>query len=122
MTQKTKSSFAMEFEQSRNLTNFLNELDMGIRAANQEIIHKRIPDLNREKALIFATMVARLRADYLDAAFKHCTPGETPDAKVIQDLRNKRLIYEEAKEAFQALRHAIEVGYIDVEQLGKAGR
>ncbi|GAB4362571.1 MAG: hypothetical protein Kow00114_17910 [Kiloniellaceae bacterium] len=122
MPQKPKSSFAMEFDSSRQLTNFLNELDLGIRAANQEIIHKRIPDLDRDKALIFATMVARLRADYLDAAFKHCTPGEQPDPKVIQDLRNKRLIYEEAKEAFQALRHAIEVGYIDIAQMGKSDR
>ena len=119
MSQKPKSSFAMEFDSSRALTSFLNELDMGIRAANQEIIHQRIPDLDRDKALVFATMVARLRADYLDAAFQHCTPGQQPDAKEIEDLRNKRLIYEEAKEAFQALRHAIEMGYIDIAQLGK---
>ena len=112
-----KSQFASEFEASRQMTNFLNELDMGIRAANQEIIHERIPDLDREKAFVFATMVARLRADYLDAAFKHCTPGAEPGPQDIEDLRAKRLTYEEARDAFQALRHAIEVGYIDIAQL-----
>ncbi|MGD1877977.1 MAG: hypothetical protein ACFB13_10795 [Kiloniellaceae bacterium] len=99
------------------MTTFLNELDMGIRAANQEIIHERIPDLSRDKAFVFATMVARLRADYLDAAFKHCTPGTQPGPEEIEELRAKRVTYEEAREAFQALRHAIEVGYIDVAQM-----
>jgi len=121
-SQKPKSSFASEFDASRQMTTFLNELDMGIRAANQEIIHERIPDLSREKAFVFATMVARLRADYLDAAFKHCSPGAPLDPEAIEDLRAKRLTYEEAREAFQALRHAIEVGYIDIEQMSKPGR
>ncbi len=112
-----KSPFASEFEQSRQMTNFLNELDMGVRAANQEIIHERIPDLDREKAFVFAAMVARLRADYLDAAFKHCTPGAESKLEDIEELRAKRLTYEEAREAFQALRHAIEVGYIDIAQM-----
>ena len=118
-----KSQFASEFDQSRQMTTFLNELDMGIRAANQEIIHERIPDLSRDKAFVFAAMVARLRADYLDAAFKHCTPGTQPGPAEIEELRAKRLTYEEAREAFQALRHAIEVGYIDVGQMsGGAGK
>ena len=115
--------FASEFDLSRQMTNFLNELDLGVRAANQEIIHGRIPDLDREKAFVFATMVARLRADYLDAAFKHCTPGAQSDLQDIEELRAKRLTYEEARDAFQALRHAIEVGYIDIAQMdGAAGK
>ena len=117
-----KSQFASEFQQSRQMTNFLNELDLGIRAANQEIIHERIPDLDREKAFVFATMVARLRADYLDAAFKHCTPGAQSSLEDIEELRAKRLTYEEAREAFQALRHAIEVGYIDIAQMDGAAK
>ena len=115
--------FASEFDLSRQMTNFLNELDLGVRAANQEIIHERIPDLDREKAFVFATMVARLRADYLDAAFKHCTPGAQSGLQDIEELRAKRLTYEEARDAFQALRHAIEVGYIDIAQMdGAAGK
>ena len=115
--------FASEFDLSRQMTNFLNELDLGVRAANQEIIHERIPDLDREKAFVFATMVARLRADYLDAAFKHCSPGAQSGLQDIEELRAKRLTYEEARDAFQALRHAIEVGYIDIAQMdGAAGK
>ena len=113
------SQYVTELEHSRVVKHFLNELDLGIRAANQEIIHGRIPDLDREKALIFATMVARLRADYLDAAFKHCTLGTNVAFANVEDLRNKRETYEEARDAFQALRHAIECGYIDIAQIGK---
>ena len=64
--------------------------------------------------------MARLRADYLDAAFKHCSPGGPSDLADIEELRVKRQTYEEARDAFQALRHAIEVGYIDVAQMTSA--
>lgn len=117
MPHSPKSEFASEFEQSRMVQAFLNDLDLGIRAANQEIIHGRIPDLDLKKAFVFATMVARLRADYLEAAFKHCTVSTHPAPEDIEDLRTKRLSYEEARDAFQALRHAIESGYIDIAQL-----
>jgi len=117
MSHSPTSSFASEFEQSRAVKHFLNELDLGIRAANQEIIHGRIPDLDREKAFVFATMVARLRADYLEAAFRHCTHNAHPTPDDIEELRSKRQSYEEARDAFQALRHAIECGYIDVAQM-----
>lgn len=119
MPQNATSHFASEIEESKLVKHFLNELDLGVRAANQEIIHARIPDLDREKAFIFATMVARLRADYLDAAFKLCSPEGKSDPKDIDALRAKRQSYEEAREAFAALRHAIEVGYIDVAKLNK---
>jgi len=115
------SQYVSELEQSRVVKHFLNELDLGIRAANQEIIHGRIPDLDRNKAFVFAAMVARLRADYLDAAFKHCALGAHSALTDIEDLRVKREIYEEARDAFQALRHAIERGYIDVAQMSGDG-
>ncbi|MEO3428436.1 hypothetical protein AAFN88_06225 [Pelagibius sp. CAU 1746] len=119
MPQNATSHFASEIEASKLVKHFMNELDLGIRTANQEIIHARIPDLDREKAFVFATLVARLRADYLDAAFKLCSQGGQPDPQDIEALRNKRRTYEEARDAFTALRHAIEVGYIDVAKLNK---
>ena len=119
MPQNATSQFASEIEESKLMKHFLNELDLGVRAANQEIIHARIPDLDREKAFVFATMVARLRADYLDAAFKLCSSGGQSDPQDIEALRAKRLTYEEARDAFAALRHAIEVGYIDVAKLNR---
>lgn len=118
MSHSPTSQFASEIEESKLVKHFLNELDLGVRTANQEVIHARVPDLDREKAFVFATMVARLRADYLDAALKHCTPGAKSDLQDIEELRAKRLTYEEARDAFTALRHAIECGYIDVAKMG----
>jgi hypothetical protein len=45
--------------------------------------------------------------------------AETPQA--ISDLRAKREAYEEAVAAFEALRRAIEQGYVDVQLDGSGG-
>ena len=111
------SVYKDEIAQSRAEQRFLEELDQGVRLANQEIIHQRIPNLDRERALVFAVTVARLRADYLDLAFKQCVAGTEATAADVAELRQKRELYEEARDAFGALRQAIERGYIDIAQM-----
>ncbi len=98
---------------------FFHQLEQGVRLANQEMIHKKIPQLDRDSALAFAVSVARLRANYLEAAFKFCSPhrGTEPDESLVEDLRAKRQLFEEACAAYEALRHAIEVGYIDIARI-----
>ncbi|MAF50105.1 MAG: hypothetical protein QGH73_18720 [Rhodospirillales bacterium] len=98
---------------------FLAEVEQGIRLANRELIHKRIPELNKDKILSFAIAVGRLRARYLAAAVNMSVneAGESPDKDYIEDLRQKRQAYEEARVGFDALRDAMEKGYIDVEEL-----
>ena len=108
------SVYKDEIAQSRAEQRFLEELDQGVRLANQEIIHERIPNLDKERALVFAATVARLRADYLDLAFKQCVAGTDATAADLAALRQKRELYEEARDAFAALRQAIERGYIDI--------
>ena len=49
---------------------FLLEIEQRIRVANREVIHKRIPPITSENLLPFVVSVARLRARYLEAAFK----------------------------------------------------
>lgn len=96
---------------------FLNDIEQGVRIANREIIHKYIPALNRDAVLAFAVAIARLRARYLEAAFKSSNgdKGEPLDQAEVNELRQRREAYEEAKSAFAALRYAIEQGYVDVE-------
>ncbi len=43
--------------------------------------------------------------------------GDRPDQAYIDELHRKRAMFEEAKIGFDALRDAIEKGYIDVEEL-----
>lgn len=96
---------------------FLGEVEQGIRFANREIIHKHIPSINKDNFLAFAVAVGRLRAHYLEAAFKlgKNENGALPDHAEISELKNRREMYLEAREAFEALRDAIEKGYVDVE-------
>ncbi len=96
---------------------FLMELENTISAANREVIHTLIPAMTQERILPFAISVARLRARYLEAAFKFSEKehGEALTDVEIDELHRHREMYEEAREAFSALTHAIERGYIDLE-------
>lgn len=101
-------------ETLRRQNRFLEEVEMAIRGANQEIIGHALPDLNREAFIRLAVSVARLRADYLSAvlAMDWAKPGET----ATRDLARRREVYEEARKGFEALRHAIEMGYAELAQ------
>ncbi len=102
-----------------NQKRFLSDIELGIRLANRDLIHGRIPELNKDKIQNFAVAVGRLRARYLEAAVNMSVneAGESPAGDYINDLRQKREAYEEARVAFDALRDAVEKGYIDVEEL-----
>ena len=95
---------------------FMNEIEQGIRIANREIIHTRIPPLEKDTVLSFAVTIARLRARYLETVFRCASDdkGEPLDPSEITQLRTHREAYEEAKMAFEALRYAIERGYVDL--------
>lgn len=98
---------------------FLGEVEQAIRFANTELIHKQIPILNKDTILAFAVQVGKLRANYLEAAFKVGLKEspEAPDDDVINDIKRKRELFEEARQAFEALRDAIEKGYVDIENM-----
>lgn len=108
-----------EYQQLMEQKRFLGEVEQGIRFANREIIQRRIPSLNKETILSLAVAVGRLRARYLDAAFRLGVneDGDPPDQAQINELRNLREMFIEAKEAFEALREAIEKGYVDIEAM-----
>ena len=96
---------------------FMIETEQAIRLANNEVIHQRIPKLTRDQVVAFAITVARVRARYLEAAFKISEKhnGETLGDSEIISLERQRKAFEEARAAFEALTHAIERGYVDIE-------
>ena len=106
-----------DYKKMMNQKRFLNEIEQGIRIANREIIHKHISALNKDTVLAFAVAIARLRARYLEAAFRaaETDKGQPLDQSEVTELRTHREAYEETKKAFEALRYAIEQGYVDVE-------
>ena len=96
----------------------LPEIEQGIRLANREILNSRITELNRDSILAFAVTVGRLRARYLEAAFKLgvSESGDPPDRTEIAELKTRREMFEEARDAFEALSVAIERGYVNLKQ------
>lgn len=96
----------------RRQQRFLSEVEMAIRDANRRIIHERIPDLDRQRFVTFATFVARLRADYLAEAL--ATESAPDQAQAVESLRLRRRAFAEARDAFAALERAVERGYVDI--------
>jgi hypothetical protein len=112
----TDHSDDLKFQQAQR--RFLLELETGIRYSNQEIIHKRIPDLSSEDILSMVVKIAELRAEYLEAAVQL---GRNKDHAMsdatIAELKKKRQAFEESRAVFQAVHEAIEKGYLDISAL-----
>lgn len=110
-----------DFHLFMNQKHFLAEIEQKIRQTNREIIQTRLPHLSRESILQFATAIGRLRARYLKVAFDLGIneAGDAPDQPAVTEVRIRREMYEEARNAFEALIEAIEKGYIDVSDLKK---
>jgi len=112
-----------DYRQLMEQKRFLGEIEQGIRQANRQIIHQRIPSLNKDAIMAFALAIGRLRARYLEAAFHLgvADDGDPPNRAEIHELKTRREMFEEARHAFEALREAIEKGYVDVEGLKGKG-
>lgn len=93
---------------------FIEQLEMAVAVANREVIHKQIPNLNRETFQQLAVMVARYRADYLAAAIRLSNSSGANDGECLAALKQKRELFEEGRQAFEALERAIERGYVDI--------
>lgn len=95
----------------------LDEIEHGVRAANRQIIHERVPGLDRDAVLRLAATVAALRADYLAAALRFGRDGaarRTISDGELRTLQAMRLAYEEGVAAFAAVQRAIARGYVDL--------
>lgn len=102
--------FDVESDQIRQQRKFLHDVEAAIRDANRRIIHAKIPNLDRQSFVAFATRVAELRAAYLEAALALAGSGAPPS----ELLAARRVAFEEARDAFAALERAIERGYVDI--------
>ncbi len=93
---------------------FIEKLEMAVAVANREVIHKQIPNLNQATFQQLAVMVAKFRADYLEAAIRLSNSPGGCDANCFDELKKKRELFEESRAAFDALERAIERGYVEI--------
>ena len=117
MDKKSSAGFWGRDMDSRDLAaqrQFLEQLNLSVAVANREVIHKQIPNLNQGTFQQLAVMVAKSRAEYLDAAIKLANSPGSCDGDCLADLKRKREVYDEGRAAFEALERAIERGYVDI--------
>jgi hypothetical protein len=91
---------------------FLEQMQIAVALANREVIHRKIPNLTPDTFQQLAVMVARFRANYLEAAVRLST-SETHDERTLVELKQARELFDEGRAAFEALERAIERGYVD---------
>ncbi len=103
---------------------FVGEIEQAIRQINRELIHARVPVIDKEKVVAMARVVGLLRARYLESAFRLSRNADdaVPDKPTSEELHLRRQMYEEARMAFDSLREAIEKGYVDVQGVGPESR
>lgn len=92
---------------------FMEEVEMAVRAANQEIIGQKLPHLDRTSFFKLAVSIARLRAQYLESVM--AIDWEHGDPAHLRAVQNRRMLFEEARAGFDALQHAFERGYITLD-------
>ena len=101
-------------ENRRKIVKLFGEIGKSVFAANREIIHERIPNLDRTLFMKFAIRVANARADYLILALDIIDDDKRGSADDIENLAKARRTYEELLQAFEATERLIERGYSDV--------
>lgn len=98
----------------RKLQKFMEDIEIAIYGANREVIHKAIPDLNRESFMAFAVRVAEARARYIKTALEIVAKGPVPSPEDLTRLKAAREANDELLHAFEAAQRLIERGYTDL--------
>ncbi|HLT78750.1 MAG TPA: hypothetical protein VKZ87_15310 [Ferrovibrio sp.] len=100
----------LDRDTARKLQKFLEEIEMAIFNANREVIHKAVPELNRDSFMAFAHRVAEARARYIKTALE-LAAKQNPSPEDIAGLKAAREANDELVYAFEATKRVIERGY-----------
>lgn len=96
----------------------LQEIDSAITEANRVSIKSVAGSVTQDKILRVAVAVSGLRANYLAEVLRLAEKGaglaDRPTA--MAELRDMRVAFEEGVAAFDALRHALDRGYIEIDE------
>lgn len=92
----------------------LQQIDYSIFAANREVFHRAIPELDRQTMIRYAVVVAEHRAAYVTKGLSLSNGAHVPTDEEIAELGKLRCRYEEMEAAFRATRRLIERGYSSV--------
>ncbi|MBM3599071.1 MAG: hypothetical protein FJX35_12695 [Alphaproteobacteria bacterium] len=100
----------------RQLKQFLEQVELTIFNSNREVIHREIPDLDRDSFIRFAVRVAEARARYVKCGLDVTAKDHVATSTELDRLRVLRLTYEELLASFEATQRIIERGYVNIAQ------
>ena len=94
-----------------------HELETTIRTVNRELMSVATGPITRRALTNVTRMVAALRGRYLQCALRlsEASRSGPVDPEAVLELRPLREAYTEAIEAFAALEHALQRGYVPLE-------
>lgn len=98
----------------RQLTQFMEQVELTVFQANKEVLHREIPHLDRDSFIRFAVQVAEARARYVKHALELTKAGHKASAAELDQLKGLRLAHDELLAAFEATQRLIERGYADI--------
>jgi cell division protein FtsB len=102
----------------RQLTQFMEQVELTVFQANKEVLRREIPNLDRDSFIRFAVQVAEARARYVKHGLEITKAGHRANAAELDQLKGLRLAYDELLAAFEATQRLIERGYASI-NLGK---
>lgn len=104
----------LDKEARRQLTQFMEHVELTVFQANKEVLHREIPHLDRESFIRFAVQVAESRARYVKHGLEITKAGHKASAAELDQLKGLRFAYEELLSAFEATQRVIERGYVNM--------
>ncbi len=105
------TSEELDRETRHALQVFRDRMDRTILEANKRVLKGKLPDVTLDTITKMAVRISELRASYLAKALSIAEMQGQPSKEAIEDLQDRRVAFEEMREAFEALERVIERGY-----------
>ncbi len=105
----------MSGEREIEIRRMMQQFEHQISEMNSKEISERAGDIKKSDFLHLAKAISILRAEYLKGVLHIARADE--DILTLQlclDSRKSRIAYEEAKESFEQLKHALQRGYFNL--------
>ena len=103
---------ALDPETQRKMRGYLEHIDYATYAANRDVLGKALSKTDSAAFEKLATAAACARAEWIATAIAITQKGGTPSGDDIARMGAKRHAFEELSEAYEALRRAVERGYL----------
>ena len=107
--------------EQRRLRGHLEQIDYAAFAANQAVLGQSPGALDLDAFKRLAVAAAQARAAWVTAALELAEVGGSAGRAQIEAVADRRMAFEEMREAYEALRRMVERGYLSYRPGGATG-